>query len=101
MIQKHVITNDVHDHWSKQYQCERHKLVREQQQATDDLQDSDNPIIVRKEERADELPTKSSRHRPHAEKIQKTIEAKQNKDQPNKMRAIKITIFILLILSIL
>src|SRR5438034_2103424 len=76
MIQEDVITNDIRDYWSQQHQRERHEPVRKQQQTACDLQNSDHPIIVRQQQRADELTGQSRRHRPHAEKIQKTIEAK-------------------------
>src|SRR5947207_4312987 len=79
-IQEHVITNDVNDYWSQQHQRERHEPVRKQQQTACDLQNSNHPIIVRQEQRADELPGQSRRHRPHAEKIQKAIQAKHDKD---------------------
>src|SRR6266581_640215 len=80
MIQEDVITNDIRDYWPKQYQRERHEPVRKQQQTACDLQNSDHPIIVRQQQRADELTGQSGRHRPHAEKIQKAIQAKHNKD---------------------
>src|SRR6266496_4781258 len=84
MIQEDVITNDVHDYGSKQHQRQRYEPVHEQQRAARDLERGYHPIIVGKEKRADELSGQSRRHRPHAQKIQKTIKTKHDRDQPEQ-----------------
>ena len=38
MIQEDVITNDIHDYWSKQHQRQRYEPVHEQQRAAYDLE---------------------------------------------------------------
>src|SRR5438552_6747237 len=84
VIQEDVITNDVHDYRSKQYQRQRYEPVHEQQCAARDLERGYHPIIVGKEKRSDKLSGQSRRHRPHAQKIQKAIETKHDRDQPEQ-----------------
>jgi len=72
-IQEKVIQQNVHDYWSKQYQCEGHEPIYQQQRATQDLECRHDKKVMRLKECADELSSQPCRHRSHAEEIQEPV----------------------------